>query len=105
MILNVYAYFNKIIAAFDTKMQFDDHDDKQVVYGVQRGLTANLVLGKYEQLKYLQLYKLGTFDDEKGEFVADKVMLLDFDNVIASYEAKQVKEVQADVGKEAEQSA
>ena len=93
MILNVYSYYNKIIKAFDTKMQFDDHEDEKVVYNVQRAVQARLVLGTYQDLKYLAFYKLGTFDDESGEFKADKVLLLDFDNVIASYEAKQVKEV------------
>lgn len=91
MILNVYSYFNKLIKAYDTKMQFDDHDDEKVVFNVQRGLNARLVLGTYQDLRFLQFFKLGTFDDETGEFKADKVLLLDFDNVIAQFEAKNIK--------------
>lgn len=90
MILNVYSYFNKLLKAYDTKMQFDDHEDDKVVFNVQRSLNARLVLGTYQDLRFLQLFKLGTFDDESGEFKADKVLLLDFDNVIAQYEAKNI---------------
>lgn len=93
MILNIYAYFNKLVKAFDTKFQLDDHDDEKVVYNVSRAINARLALNKYDDLRFLQFYKLGTFDDESGEFVADKVLLLDLDNVIAQYESKQVKEV------------
>lgn len=90
MILNVYAYLNKLINAFDTKFQMDDHPDDKVVYQVSRAINARLALGKYEDLRYLQFYKLGTFDDESGSFKADKVLLLDFDQVIATFESKQL---------------
>lgn len=91
MKLKVYSYFNKLINAFDTKFQLDDHEDEKVVFNVQRAVTARLILGTYQDLRYLAFYKLGTFDDETGEFEADKQLLLDLDNVIASYEAKNVK--------------
>ena len=91
MILKIYAYYNKLIEAFDTKFQLDDHEDSKVVYNVQRGLKARLALGTYQDLKFLAFYKLGTFDDETGEFVADKTLLVDFDNVIAQFEAKNIK--------------
>lgn len=98
MILNVYSYYNKLLNAFDTKMQFDDHEDEKVVYNVSRAINARLALNKYEDLRFLCLYKLGTFDDETGLFTADKQLLLDLDNVIAQYEAKNIKttEVKAD---------
>ena len=89
MRLKIYAYFNKLINAFDTKFQMDDHDDDKVVYSVQRSLNARLVLGTYQDLKFLQFYKLGEFDDESGEFKAEKVLLLDFDNVIAYFQKQQ----------------
>ena len=94
MILKVFAYYNKVIGAYDTKFQLDDHDDDKVVYQVMRAVNARLVLGTYNDLRYLSFYKLGTFNDETGEFIDDKVLLVDLDNVIASYEAKNInKEV------------
>lgn len=99
MKLKVYAYFNKLINAFGTNLQFDDHDDEKVVFNVSRALNARLALNKYEDLRYLSFYKLGVFDDEKGSFEADKKLLLDLDSVIAQYEAKNTaKEVNDNVG-------
>lgn len=86
MKLGIYSYFNKGIGAFDTRMQFDDHDEKAVVYGVARAFKARCVLGTYNDLHFLQFFKLGTFDDETGEFVADKKLLLDFDKEISLFE-------------------
>ena len=101
MKLSVFAYYNKLIKAFDTKMQFDDHEDDKVVFNVMRGLNARLALGTYNDLRYLQFYKLGTFDDESGIFEADKTMLLDFDDAIASFECKaSMKGDKQDVGNE-----
>lgn len=88
MRLGIYSYYNKLIKAFDTKMQFDDHNDDKVVFNVSRGLNARLTLGTYQDLKYLQFYRLGYFDDETGAFEADKEMLLDFDVIISKYESK-----------------
>ena len=98
MLLKVFSYYNKLIKAFDTKMQFDDHEDKKVVYNVLRGLNARLALGTYQDLKFLQFYRLGTFDDETGEFVADKELLVDFDNVIADFEAKDIERKEEENG-------
>lgn len=95
MMLNVYSFYNKLIKAFDTKLQFDDHTDEKVVFQVSRSVNARLALNKYEDLRYLAFYKLGVFDDETGSFEADKTLLLDLDSVIAQFEAKNTpKEVQ-----------
>ena len=91
MKLGIFSYYNKLLKAFDTKMQFDDHEDEKVVFNVSRALNGRLALGTYQDLRFLCLYKLGTFDDETGDFEADKQLLLDFDNVIAQYEAKNIQ--------------
>lgn len=96
MKLKAYSYYNKLIKAFDTRMQYDDHDDDKVVFNVLRGVNARLALGTYQDLRFLQFYKLAEFDDETGEFIADKVLLVDLDNVIADFEARNVKGVNKD---------
>ena len=42
-------------------------------------------------MRYLDLYKLGDFDDEKGVFENDQKLLLDLGATIAGFEA-QLKE-------------
>lgn len=88
MILNVYAYYNKLLQAFGN-FQLDDHKPEQVLVGLQRDLRANFLQGKVENLKYLDLYLLGQFNDETGEFTNGKQLLLDFGSAIAGMEAQK----------------
>lgn len=97
MKLTVFSYYNKLIQAFDTKFQLDDHEDSKVVFNVSRAVNARLALHKYEDLRYLSFYKLGYFDDETGCFEADKQLLLDLDTVIAQFEAKSTQKVNEEV--------
>lgn len=91
MILNVYCYYNKLLQAFGN-FQLDDHNAEQVCSGLSRDLRARFLEGKVDNLKYIDLYCLGTFDDEKGVFVNDKKLILDLGNVIAGLEAQRAAE-------------
>ena len=91
MILNVYCYYNKLLQAFGN-YQLDDHEPEKVVISLQRDLRAQYLQGKTENLRYIDLYCLGTFDDEKGEFTNDKQLLLDLGNVIAGFDAQKAQE-------------
>ena len=75
MILNVYAYFNKMLNAF-SNAQYDDHTPENVCIYIQRDIKQAFLKGEYEKIRYLDFYKLGTFNDETGEFENDKELLL-----------------------------
>lgn len=89
MRLGIFCYYNKAFKCFTSNFTLDDHEDKKVVFNVSREVSAKMVLGTYKDLKYLVLYRLGYFDDETGEFIADKTLLLDLDDMIASFECKK----------------
>lgn len=93
MILNVYCYYNKLLQAFGN-FQLDDHNAEQVCSGLSRDLRARFLEGKAENLKYIELYCLGTFDDETGSFVNKKELILDLGSVIAGFEAKKAAEIE-----------
>lgn len=99
MILNVYCYYNKLLQAFGN-FQLDDHNADQVCAGLSRDLRARFLEGKAENLKYIELYCLGTFDDETGAFVNDKKLILDLGSVIAGFEAQRAAK-QEEISKEA----
>lgn len=86
MILNVYAYYNKMLNAF-SNAQYDDHSPENVCIYIQRDIKQAFLKGDYEKIRYLDFYKLGTFNDETGEFINDKQLLLNLDTVIAGLEA------------------
>ena len=94
MKLNVYCYYNKLLKAFGN-FQLDDHDADRVAMGISRDLRAQVIQKKAENLRYIDLYCLGTFDDETGEFVNDKKLVLDLGVTIASYEAQLEAEKKA----------
>lgn len=85
MILNVYCYYNKLLNAFGN-FQLDDHTPEQVVASLSRDLRAQVIQKKVENLRYIDLYCLGQFDDEKGSFTNDKQLLLDLGSTIAGLE-------------------
>lgn len=91
MILNVYCYYNKLLQAYGN-FQLDDHEPEKVVMHLERDLRASYLKGQAENLRYIDLYKLGTFDDEKGVFENAKELLLDLGNVLASYDAQKAAE-------------
>lgn len=82
MILNVYAYYNKLLEGFANPV-YDDHTPEQVSASITRELKAKVLQNQVENLTYVDFYILGQFDDEKGEFVNDKHLVLDLGNVIA----------------------
>lgn len=104
MILNVYAYFNKLLEAFGNA-QYDDHTPEQVMVYIQRDLRKNVLEGKVENLRYLDFYILGQFNDETGEYTNDKHLLLDLGAAISGMEAqiKQAGELAKEVSKNGEQ--
>lgn len=91
MILNVYCYYNKLLQAFGN-FQLDDHEPEKVVIALQRDLRAQYLQGKVENLRYIDLYCLGTFDDEKGVFENKKELLLDLGNLISGFDAQKAQE-------------
>lgn len=101
MILNVYAYFNKMLNAF-SNAQYDDHTPENVCIYIQRDIKQAFLKGEYEKIRYLDFYKLGTFNDETGEFINDKELLLNLDTVIAGLEAAQVAQKNLEAAKESE---
>lgn len=88
MILNVYCYYNKLLNAFGN-FQLDDHEPDKVVIHLQRDLAAQFKQRKVENLRYIDLYCLGTFDDENGIFKNKKELLLDLGSVIAGFEVQE----------------
>lgn len=90
MILGVYCYYNKLLEAFGN-YQLDDHAEEQVALYLQRDLKASFLRGdNVSKFKELDLYKLGTFDDQTGEFVNDKHLIVDLGNCLAQLEAAKV---------------
>lgn len=95
MILNVYCYYNKLLEAFGN-YQLDDHEPQKIVVGLTRDLRAQFLQGKIENLRYLDLYLLGTFNDETGEFVNKKQLILDLGVTISQFEAQKKSEKEAE---------
>lgn len=87
MIVNVYAYKNKLLDCFANPI-YDDHNEEQVIVSVSRDLRAKVIQKDVENLRYLDLYKLGEFDDVKGVFVNSQHLLLDLGSTIAGLEAQ-----------------
>lgn len=89
MILNVISFKNKVINAF-TRPEFLDVEPEKAATQLARSI---LVADKPEVIKQyenLDMYCIGTFDDETGIFeqLKDPVCLLDCSKVIEQKEKK-----------------
>lgn len=91
MILKVYCYYNKLLEAFGN-FQLDDHEPDKVALTLTRDLRAQWLQGKAENLKHLDLYVLGSFNDETGIFTNDKHLVLSLGDLIAQFEALKEKD-------------
>lgn len=92
MIMNIYCYYNKLLEAFGN-YQLDDHEPEKVVAGLSRDLRAQYLQKDVSNLKHIDLYILGTFNDETGEFTNGKKLLLSLGNLIAQFDAQKSKEL------------
>lgn len=91
MILNVYAPYNKLLEAFGN-YQLDDHEPEKVAAGLAKDLRYQFLTKDVSHLKQVDMYILGQWNDETGEFVNDKHLVFSFGDVIAQLEAMKAKE-------------
>ena len=99
MIMNIYCYYNKLLEAFGN-YQLDDHEPAKVVAGLTRDLRAQWLQKDVSNLKPIDLYVLGQFNDETGEFTNDKHLLMSLGDLIAQFEAQKVKDLAANESKQ-----
>lgn len=78
----IYAYKNKVAGVFYQPFVMDDDPAlavKKLVRSVQIDNEAS------KNLRHLELWLLGQFEDNKGDIEAKKEYLLDIDEVIAQF--------------------
>lgn len=92
MKLNILIFKNTVLGCYTTP-QFDDHDVEIVAVQLARSIKANLTESKEDKvvhLKGLELYHLGTFDDETGlcDILEYPKLLLNCEEVFKTYGKK-----------------
>lgn len=98
MILNILIFKNKKIDTF-TQPQFTDVEPEKAAIQLSRSLLINEDEAIDKRYQDLDMYYLGTFDDDSGEIVLDDASprkLLDCTVVLKSKKSKKKVEVVSD---------
>lgn len=73
MILNTYAYFNRLTGQYEMPRALP-YDKKDIVESIYVAIKSNK--GKLDDLLECDLYFMGTFDTKTGLITCDKELLI-----------------------------
>lgn len=98
MILNIIVFKNVKIGAFTTP-NFTDLEPEKAAVQLQRAITLNADKPEYvNQYKNLEMFYLGTFDDENGKVqIEEPKLLCSPRELIVSLAAQKIEKVKKEV--------